>query len=62
MHWIMWVFWISVATLILGSYIFDFLTGRKYSLKRQEKTLNQNLSEADALREVGRYNHQNISF
>ena len=62
MHWVMWVFWGSAATLIIGSYLLDFLTGRKYNLKGQEKTLNQNLAEADALREVERYNHQNGSF
>lgn len=62
MHWVMWVFWGSVATLIIGSYLLDFLNGRKYNLKGQEKTLNQNLAEADALREVDRYNHQNGPF
>ncbi|MFJ5770132.1 hypothetical protein [Psychrobacillus sp. NPDC093180] len=59
MHWIMWVFWGSIAALIIGTYLVDFFTGRKYSLKEQEKTLNQNAAEADALRDVERYNHQN---
>ena len=62
MHWVMWVFWGSGAMLIIGSYLLDFLTGRKYNLKGQEKTLNQNSAKADALREVDRYNHQNGPF
>ena len=62
MHWVMGFFWCSVVTLIIGSYLVDVLTGRKYNLKGQEKTLNQNLAEADALREAERYNHQNGPF
>lgn len=62
MHWMMWIFWGTIAALLIGSYLVDFLTGRKYNLKKQEKTLNQNSAEADALREVDRYNHQSGSF
>jgi len=58
MHWVMWIIWVSVAALILGSYLVDVLTRRKYSLNKQENTLNQSSAEADALREVGRYNNQ----
>ena len=58
MHWVMWIIWGSVAALILGSYLVDVLTRRKYSLNKQGNTLNQSSAEADALREVGRYNNQ----
>lgn len=58
----MWFFWGSIAALIIGSYLVDFFTRRKYHLKEQEKTLNQNSAEADALRDVERYNHQNGPF
>ncbi|MDN7245630.1 hypothetical protein QWY16_09185 [Planococcus shenhongbingii] len=54
MHWMMWIFWGSLAALFLGSYLVDVLTRRKYSLGQQEKTLNQNLAEAEARREAGR--------
>lgn len=33
MHWVMWVFWGSILTLLVGSYLVDFLTGRKYDFK-----------------------------
>ena len=56
MHWMMWVFWSFLASLFLGSYLVDVLTRKKYSLNKQEKTLNQNLAEADARREIGRNN------
>ncbi|PSL41058.1 hypothetical protein B0H99_103192 [Planomicrobium soli] len=62
MHWIMWIFWGSVAVIFLGSYLVDVLTRRKYNLNKQEKTLNQNLAEAAALRDVGRHNNQNGMF
>lgn len=62
MHWITWVFWVSIAALIIGSVLVDFFTGRKYHLKEQERTLNQNIAEADALRDVERYSHQNCPF
>ncbi|MFJ7826667.1 hypothetical protein [Psychrobacillus sp. NPDC096623] len=58
MHWVMWIIWGSIAALILGSYLVDVLTRRKYNLNKQEKTLNQNSAEADALREVERFNNQ----
>ncbi|TWT13170.1 hypothetical protein [Planomicrobium sp. CPCC 101079] len=62
MHWMMWIFWGSFAALFLGSYLVDVLTRRKYSLNRQEKTSNQNLAEAAALRDVGRNNNQSGMF
>ncbi|WP_391201481.1 hypothetical protein [Psychrobacillus sp. L4] len=40
----------------------DFLTGRKYNFKEQEKSLNQNSAEADSLREIEGNNHQNGLF
>lgn len=58
MHWMMWIFWGSLAAVFAGSYLVDFLTRRKYSLSKPEKTLNQNLAEAEARREVGRHNDQ----
>lgn len=58
MHWIMWVFWGFFATLIVGSYLVDFLTGWKYNFKEQEKSLNQNSARNDTLREVGRIDQQ----
>lgn len=62
MHWMMWIFWSSLAALFLGSYLVDVLTKRKYNLTKQEKTLNQNLAEADARREVGQHNNQGGMF
>ncbi len=62
MHWMMWIFWSCFAALFLGSYLVDVLTRRKYNFTKQEKTLNQNLAEADALREVGRHNDQGGMF
>jgi hypothetical protein len=62
MHWVMWIFWGSFVTLIVGCYLVDFFTGRKYNFKEQEKSLNQNSAEADSLREVERYNNQNGTF
>lgn len=58
MHWIMWVFWGFFVTLIVGVYLVDFLTGRKYNFKEQEKSLNQNSAGNDTLREVGRIDQQ----
>ncbi|MGI2326747.1 hypothetical protein [Planococcus sp. YIM B11945] len=62
MHWMMWFFWGSLAILFLSSYLVDVLTRRKYSLTRQEQTLNQNLAQADALRDVGRQSDQGGMF
>lgn len=62
MHWVMWIFWGSIVTLIVGIYLVDFLTGWKYSIKGQEKSLNQNSAGADSLREVGRHDQQNGPF
>ncbi|MEK4404541.1 hypothetical protein MKZ26_08830 [Sporosarcina sp. FSL K6-6792] len=58
MHWIMWVFWGFFVTLIVGVYLVDFLTKRKYSFHEQEKSLNQNSAVNDTLREVGRIDQQ----
>ena len=62
MHWVMWVFWGSILTLLVGSYLVDFLTGRKYDFKEQGKSLNQNSAGADTLREVARHDQQNGPF
>ena len=62
MHWMMWVFWGALAALFIISYLVDVLTKRKYSLKKQENTLNQNQAEADARREAGRNNNQGGMF
>lgn len=62
MHWVMWVFWGSMVTLIIGSYLVDFLTGRKYIYNEQEKSLNQNSAGADSLRETARHDQQNGPF
>lgn len=58
LHWVMWVFWGSVVTLFVGSYLVDFLTGRKYDFKEQENTYNQNSAIADSQRDVVRRDHQ----
>jgi len=62
MHWVMWVFWGSIVTLLVGCYLVDFLTGRKYDFKEQEKSVNQNSAVAGSLREVARYDQQNGPF
>lgn len=62
MHWMMWIFWGTLAAIFLISYIVDVLTKRKYSLNKQEKTLNQNAAEADARRQAGQNNHQGGMF
>lgn len=62
MHWVMWVFWGFVVTLLVGSYLVDLLTGRKYDFNEQEKSLNQNSAGADTLREVARQDQQNGPF
>jgi len=54
MHWIMWIFWGSIITLIVGVHLMSFLTNRKHNFKEQEKSLNQNSAGNDTLREVGR--------
>lgn len=61
MHWVMWIVWGSVAALILGSFLVDVLSRKKYNLNKKENSLNQNVAEADALREIGRYNNQSGS-
>lgn len=62
MHWMMWIFWGSLAALFIGGYLVDFLTRGKYNFKKKENTLNQNLAEADARREAGRHNDQGGMF
>ena len=62
MHWMMWIFWGTLAAVFLISYIVDVSTKRKYSLNKQEKTLNQNAAEADARRQAGQNNHQGGMF
>ncbi|HJF34323.1 MAG TPA: hypothetical protein K8V56_21375 [Sporosarcina psychrophila] len=62
MHWMMWIFWGSIVTLLVGSYVVDFLTGRKYDFKEKKKSLNQNSASADSLREIGRHDQQNGPF
>lgn len=62
MHWMMWIFWGSLAAIFLIGYLVDVLTKRKYSLNKQEKTLNQNSAEADARRQAGQNNHQGGTF
>lgn len=62
MHWMMWIFWGSFAAIFLVSYLVDVLTKRKYSLNKQEKTLNQNLAEAEARRDIGQNNHHGGMF
>ncbi|MBO0587042.1 hypothetical protein [Sporosarcina sp. E16_8] len=62
MHWVMWVFWGFVVTLLVASYLVDLLTGRKYDFNEQEKSLNQNAAGADTLREIARQDQQNGPF
>ncbi|MFC4408937.1 hypothetical protein ACFOZY_00665 [Chungangia koreensis] len=62
MQWFMWIFWGAIALLIVGGFLVDRLSGRKYDRSKAENSLNQNMAEADALREVDRYNHQNPMF
>ena len=58
MHWIMWIFWGSILTLLIGVYLVSFLTRQKYDFKEQEKSFNQNSAGNDTLREVGRIDQQ----
>ena len=62
MHWVMWAFWGFIVTLLVGCHLVDFLTGRKYDFKEQEKSLSQNSAVADTLREVGRHDQQHGPF
>jgi len=62
MHWMMWVFWGTLAAIFSISFLVDVLTKRKYSLNKKEKTLNQNSAEADARRQAGQNNHQGGMF
>lgn len=62
MHWMMWIFWGTLAAIFIISFVVDILTKRKYSLNKNEKTLNQNSAEADALRNAGQNNHQGGMF
>jgi len=62
MHWMMWIFWGTLAAIFFGSILVDVLTKRKYSMSKPEKTLNQNSAEADARRQAGQNNHQGGMF
>ncbi|WP_033542091.1 hypothetical protein [Planococcus sp. CAU13] len=62
MHWMMWIFWGTLAAIFIISLIVDILTRGKYSLDKKERSLNQNLAEADALRHAGQNNHQSGMF
>lgn len=55
-----WIFWGSIATFLVVINLVSFLTGRKDNSNEREKSLNQNVAGADALREVGRIDHQNM--
>ncbi len=62
MHWMMWIFWGTLAAIFIIAYIVDVLTKRKYSLSKQENTSNQNAAEADARRQAGQNNNQSGLF
>lgn len=62
MHWMMWIFWGTLAAIFIISFVVDILTKKKYNLSKQEKTLNQNSAEADARRHAGQNNHQGGMF
>ena len=62
MHWMMWIFWGTLAAIFSISYLVDVLTKRKYSFNKQENTLNQNMAEAEARRDAGRNNHESGMF
>lgn len=62
MHWMMWVFWGFFAAIFIVAYLVDVLTRRKYSLNTQEKTLNQNIAEANARRDIGQNNNHGGMF
>lgn len=62
MHWMMWVFWGSLAAIFIISYVVDVLTKRKYSMNKKDNTLNQNMAEAEARRDAGRSNHESGMF
>ena len=58
----MWVFWGTLAAILIISFVVDIVTKKKYNLSKQEKTLNQNSAEADARRQAGQNNHQGGMF
>ncbi|MFC3212413.1 MULTISPECIES: hypothetical protein [Caryophanaceae] len=62
MHWMMWVFWGTLAAIFIISYVVDVLTKRKYSMNKKDNTLNQNMAEAEARRDAGRSNHESGMF
>lgn len=62
MHWMMWIFWGTLAAIFIISFLVDVLTKRKYSLNKKENTLNQNQAEANARRDAGQNNHQGGMF
>ncbi|WP_203246755.1 hypothetical protein [Sporosarcina beigongshangi] len=55
-----WIFWGSIVAFLVVINLVDFLTGRKFNFSEKEKSLNQNRAGADALREVGRFDHNNM--
>ncbi len=55
-----WFFWGSIVAFLVVINLVDFLTGRKSNFGEQEKSLNQNVAEADALRNVERFDHHNM--
>lgn len=62
MHWMMWIFWGSLAAVFLIAYLVDVLTRGKYNFSEREKTSNQNSAEANAYREAGRNNNESGMF
>ncbi|MEK5039164.1 hypothetical protein [Sporosarcina sp. FSL K6-3457] len=55
-----WIFWGSIIAFLVVINLVDFLTWRKYNFIDQEKSLNRNAVEADALQEVRRIDHHNM--
>ena len=50
----MWIFWGFFVVVMAGAFLVDLLSGRKRNFEGKEKSLNQNMAESDAIREVGR--------
>lgn len=62
MHWVAWMFWISISAIAIGAYLVDFFTGRKYAFNEQEKSLNQDTAITNAARQVANRDIQNLTF
>ncbi|CEG21442.1 hypothetical protein BN1080_00352 [Planococcus massiliensis] len=58
MHWMMWLFWGSLAAIFLVAFLVDKVTRGKYTPYKSENTLNQNSAEAEARRHAGRGDNQ----